>query len=586
MAKSFPFGFCGPSYTAQSPIVDDELAMNCYCENSESDAAATKRALLHVPGKKKFAALPESKVPCLFTVNGRTFAAGSNLYEIDGSGAVTNRGSLGAAPTTPTQITANETQLVVLNNGNLYVLTLATNAFVAVNMAQFNGPVAQIEFLDGYIIATLQNSHTFQVSNLEDATTWGGLDIATISYFPDNITSMKVEHRYIWFFSAKKAVAYYNAGAGFPPFIPVQGEFLEQGSGAAFATVQLDNTLFWLDQDERGFMVARRLGQGRVSTHATELAWQQYTTTSDAVGWTYQEYGHLFWVLYFPTANATWCYDVATGLWHQRGYFVTESGQYIADRAMSHTLNFGIHLVGDWASGNIYQLSSTLSTDDGNPIRGVRRTPTVSENNEWIYFESIEFIMETGLLTIFDPQPPTLIPILDANNVLRNLCVQEGGILSAPLSAADPAAAQTLFLNDTLNKTSWQIKISGAGVIGATQLGAFSAANSNSLTFVSVNADQVWVLSLTDLGGGLAQLSLSPIGFVGRGPQLMLRWSNDGGKTWSNIYFLDAGKQGEYEKRVIKRMLGRARKRVWEASWTDPIPWRFNDAVLKARLAS
>jgi hypothetical protein len=478
MPKSFPFGFCGPSYTAQSPIIDDERAMNCYCENSESESAATKRALLHTPGRKIFCTLPEAKVPGAFTVNGRTFFAVSNLYEVDASGNVTNRGSLGAAPITPTQMWANETQLVVLNNGNLYVLTLATNAFAAVNMAQFNGPVAQIEFLDGYIIATLAVSHTFQVSSLEDATTWSGLDIATLSLFPDNITSMKVEHRYVWFFSAKKAVAYYNAGAGFPPFIPVQGEFLEDGAGAAFATVQLDNTLLWLDQDERGFMVARRLGSGRISTHATELAWQQYAVTSDAVGWTYQEYGHAFWVIYFPTANATWAYDIATGFWHERGFFLTQNGTYIADRAMCHTLNFGIHLVGDWASGNVYHLSSEFNDDFGNPIRGFRRSPTTADDNEWIYFESIEFIMETGLGWASD----------DATH-------------NAP-------------------------------------------------------------------------------------PQIMLRWSDNGGKTWSNTYYLSIGYLGEYDLRVIKRMLGRARKRVWEVSWTDPVPIRFNDAVLKAKPAA
>jgi hypothetical protein len=582
MPRSFPFGFCGPSYTAQSPIIDDEIAMNLYCENSEAEGAATKRALLQAPGRKKFATLPESKVPGGFSVNGRTFFAASNLYELDGSGAVTNRGSLGASPVTPTQITANETQLVVLNNGNLFVLTLATNAFAAVNMAQFNGPVAQIEFLDGYIIATLQVSHTFQVSHLEDATTWSGLDIATISLFPDNITSMKVEHRYVWFFSAKKAVAYYNAGAGFPPFIPVQGEFLENGCGATFGTVELDNTLFWLDQSSEGFMVARRLGQGRISTHAVELAWQQYTVASDAVGWTYQEYGHLFWVIYFPTANATWCYDVATGFWHQRGYFLTANGQFIADRAMCHTLNFGIHLVGDWASGNIYQLSSTFFTDDGNPIRRLRRTPTVSDNNEWVYFESLEFIMETGLITLPDTSAPTLISMTDANGALRSLSVQDGGILAAPLNPGGPAP-QLVFQNDVLNTTSWQITISGAGVISLTQLAKYNASYPIARLFVSLGGDQQWTLTINNLGGGLAVPSLTNAGPITRAPQLMLRWSNDGGKTWSNTYFLGMGKLGEYETRVIKRMLGRARKRLWEASCTDPVPVRFNDAVLKAR---
>ena len=66
-----------------------------------------------------------------------------------------------------------------------------------------------------------------------------------------------------------------------------------------------------------------------------------------------------------------------------------------------------------------------------------------------------------------------------------------------------------------------------------------------------------------------------------RPPQLMLRWSNDGGKTWSNTYYLSVGEIGEYRKRVIKRMLGRGRKRVWDVAWTDPIAWRFNDALVR-----
>src|SRR6185503_17019437 len=195
--------------------------------------------------------------------------------------------------------------LVILNNGNLYVFTLATNALVAVNMAQFNGPVSQIAFIDGYIIATIQNSHTFQQSNLEDATTWNGLNISTISYFPDNIVSMSVIYRELWFQSAKRMIGYYNAGAGFPVFIPVQGAQIEHGAAATFGATIAGDTLLWLDADEDGSLIARRLdgySATRVSTHATELLWQQLKVTSDVVAWSYQENGHYFALWYFPAA--------------------------------------------------------------------------------------------------------------------------------------------------------------------------------------------------------------------------------------------------------------------------------------------
>src|SRR5260370_1395428 len=83
-----------------------------------------------------------------------------------------------------------------------------------------------------------------------------GLDISTISLFPDNIVSFISDHREIGFLSSKKSVAYYHAGAGFPPFIPIQGSFAEYGAGAMSATVQADNAIFWIDADERGQAVA------------------------------------------------------------------------------------------------------------------------------------------------------------------------------------------------------------------------------------------------------------------------------------------------------------------------------------------
>lgn len=398
------FGFCSGTYTAISPIIDAEEAINLYCEKSDSAGARTPVALIRAEGKQLFSALSEVSVPSLFTVNGRSFAATAHLYEILATGASINRGDLGGQPTGPTQIKANEGQLLILNNGNLFVLTLATNVLVAVDMTQFDSAlVGQIEFCDGYFLAYRQNSHTWQQSNLEDGTTWDGLNIATISYFPDNITSMIVDHRELWFFSGKKSIGYYNVAAGFPVFIPIQGAFIENGAGAAFATTQADNSVFWLDEDERGGRIARRINGyvgTRISTHAVEFAWSQYSQISDAVGFAYQNEGHTFWVIRFPSAangrGETWVYDVSTQLWHKRGYWDTNSGLYSADRATCHTYNFGKHLVGDWQTGNIYEINSQFLDDAGAPVRWLRRTPTLNQENKRIFFSRIEFDIETG----------------------------------------------------------------------------------------------------------------------------------------------------------------------------------------------
>jgi hypothetical protein len=57
-------------------------------------------------------------------------------------------------------------------------------------------------------------------------------------------------------------------------------------------------------------------------------------------------------------------------------------------------------------------------------------------------------------------------------------------------------------------------------------------------------------------------------------PQFMLRWSDDGGHTWSNEHWRGGGSVGEYGRRIIWRRLGmtlKLRDRVYEVSGTDPI---------------
>jgi hypothetical protein len=102
------------------------------------------------------------------------------------------------------------------------------------------------------------------------------------------------------------------------------------------------------------------------------------------------------------------------------------------------------------------------------------------------------------------------------------------------------------------------------------------------------NAPQKWLRSWRALPSGqnnlkrTAQHSLqleieSGVGLnLGQGddPQVMLRWSDDGGHTWSNEHWKSMGKIGEYGYRNIWRRLGMTQKlrdRVYEISGTDPV---------------
>ena len=81
---------------------------------------------------------------------------------------------------------------------------------------------------------------------------------------------------------------------------------------------------------------------------------------------------------------------------------------------------------------------------------------------------------------------------------------------------------------------------------------------------------------------GVAIAGQSSIATQGANPQAMLRWSNDGGSTWSNEHWTSIGQQGRYNNRAIWRRLGQARDRVYEVVVTDPIKAVIVAANLKA----
>jgi len=70
-----------------------------------------------------------------------------------------------------------------------------------------------------------------------------------------------------------------------------------------------------------------------------------------------------------------------------------------------------------------------------------------------------------------------------------------------------------------------------------------------------------------------------PDGFA---PQAMLRWSDDGGSTYSNEHWATIGVQGAYKNRAIWRRLGQSRDRIFEVVVTDPINAVITAANLKA----
>jgi len=355
-------------------------------------------------------------------INGRAFAvSGPNFFEVLPNGTNINWGTV-ANDALPVTMAASPQQLLLASAGTAYVFDLMANTLVAIPGVTFAGPVAEAAICDGFFILTIQNSKQFVVSAPLNALDWVTNGAAIVSVFPDNIVSMLVFQRQVWFFSDAQSVVYYDSGNIFP-FDVNPNAFIEAGSAAENSPAIFNNSIAWLGADARGngkVWLANGYTPTRISNHAIEFAIQSYSRIDDAVGFSYQDQGHEFYCLYFPTPSVMWLYDAMTGMWHQRGFWVESVGQFRAAHYQNHMFAFGKHLVGDWQSGNVYQMSIPVAagtgwdfvTDAGNPIRRVRRAPHVSKEQKKQFHVELQIYVETGL----GPIPP----LLDGNNNPRD----------------------------------------------------------------------------------------------------------------------------------------------------------------------
>lgn len=466
----FP-GFIGPSYQSQSKNADDEKLVNFYVEYLESTGAKGRMALYPTPGFSPRITPSPAEGRTLFSQDGRCFAViGFAFYEVFGDDTLILRGTV-ASDAHPATISSNGDggqQLFITSGGMSYCFDLATNT-----LTEIVGLTAHVgAYLDGFFLALDTTTSTLRQSNLYDGTTWPLVQSAQRTAGADRWVGMAVIHREIWLFGSETSEVWYNAGT-FPfTFAPRGDAFMEQGCGAAFSVAHVNESLIWFSRNVQGGGMALRAGgytPQRISTHAVEFQWSQYSRTDDAEAFAYQDQGHTFYVLTFPTADATWAFDDATGLWLELGYWDTALARFRAWKPRSHALAFGRHLVVDRALGIISEMSIEHFTEaDGAAIRRVRRAPHLSTELKRIsYAGGFQLDMQVG--------------------------------------------------------------------IGLT---------------------------------------------TGQGsdPQVMLRFSDDGGWTFGNEHWQKAGPIGKYTTRVFWTRLGAARDRVFEVAVSDPVPWRIVSA--------
>jgi hypothetical protein len=464
--------FVGPSYQARSLNADAQRTLNCYVEMDNASPRAPL-ALYGTPGTVRKLTFPTAPVRFGVVEGGYSWwVAGNMVYRVDSS---YQQLALGQLSTSAGEVgmVSNGEQILIVDGKFGWLVDVVASTLTQITDDAFPNGVTRASYQDGFFLVTGDGSGKFYINQTPyDGSAWNGLDFASAEGSPDNTISVISDHREVWLFGELSAEVWSNTGNADFPFQRAGNVFIEHGCAAAGTVAKADNTVFWLGADDKGAGIVWRADgytPQRISTHAIEHAVNGYSTISDATAFTYQQDGHIFYVLTFPSAGTTWCYDAATQLWHERAWRDPNTGQLLRWRPNCHVYANGDHLVGDFENGNVYALDLETFTDDGAPILRLRRTGTSEALQQRMFYSVLQIDMETGV-----------------------------GLAS---------------------------------------------------------------------GQGAA-------------PLLMLRYSNDGGHTWSTERATTLGRAGQYGARAKFNRLGSGRNRMWEISMTDPVKFAVLGAVI------
>jgi len=327
-----------------------------------------------------------------------------------------------------------------------------------------------VDVVDNYFVYNRPDTQQFGCSNVLSPIS-GSTNFSSKDGAPDDLVTLIVDHREIYLLGETSSEVWVDQGTSPFPFNRIPGTSTQHGIVSAFSVSRLGNSFAYLSKNNRGTAQIVQMNgyvPQRISTHAVENSLTNQTIT-DAIAWTYQLEGHEVYVISFPTLQLTWCYDIATQMWH-KWLYTNNLGQYERCRGNCSAVFQGYVLVGDYSNGKIYKLERNIYTDDGQHVKRLRRAPHLTVDLQRQYFEELQLQFQPG---------------------------------------------------------------------------------------VGLSTGQ------------------------GQDPQAMLRWSSDGGSTWSSEHWTTIGKIGKYTNRAIWRRLGTARDRIFEVSVSDPVKAVIVSANLK-----
>lgn len=364
---------------------------------------------------------------------------GGVLDTITTAGAVTTIGTVGESEYAG--ISANTGYATIVSDGRYWHYDGTTLTEVA-----FDYDLGSVCYIGGYTVVTEKGGRRFAWSDPADPTTFDGLSFASAEITDDPLIRGVVVKDVLLLFKASGFEMWGLSGqAGAAAFQRISGAMEETGLLTYGLTTLFPNGLAFVDTKGRVNVWSGALRV--ISTPPVEVAVAQ---SDPQRMFYYSMRGHEFLCVTFRDAPA-WCYDVATGEWHERA----EGAE--APWTVAATVEIGQQWYCATASGKVATMTERC-VDFGQPMVRTAVSLPVSPGKPFIVSE-LAVYPQTGVYTQSDVDF-----VLDDGDVFLSL---DG---FNPLGWAEDDGAAVITLATTRDGVAFgPEKEKGLGAVGKRQ---------------------------------------------------------------------------------------------------------------------
>lgn len=327
--------------------------VNCYVEALKQGSRSTF-TIRPVPGQEAFADLGVPLVRAIAAVNGVLYAAANgSLYSVDSMGAVLNLG--GVEDDEYTTISGNLDSVAVTAKGVYHVWD--GSSITRPSGGSFTN-VGSAAFFDYYTVMTEKNGPNFQWSSLADPKTLAPLNVARAESESDNLLRVMKLGRTLWLFGEESIEIWANSGAANEDAFNSRIESIERGLKGADLVAETNGALFFVGDDDVAY-----LAQGMAIAPLVHPGVETAIRDGDIDRCFYYEDGHHRFACIRFRDRPAWCFDVATGEWHERSSGTTHGAWDVIGTGYAY---------GQWFvatnAGPIYKTARN-GADIGKPLR-------------------------------------------------------------------------------------------------------------------------------------------------------------------------------------------------------------------------